>query len=187
MPRTMTSIPAHGYFYRNSQGKSSGNYCAFVRRLLQVGYACPDPLTQAFWYAGNMKTVVAVSALVRKEDQYLFIKQNKKGGAYPNTIHIPGGRLELNETPEEGVKREVEEETGVQIRNLQPVDFAWDTFEYKGEMTQFVFLRFSADWASGEALPSSDAQEVMWIKKSELAKQNHNPPSLSLLKKIGLI
>jgi sarcosine oxidase delta subunit len=90
--------------HHNIRGASPRAIIVLLQRLLQVGYACPDPLTQAFWYAGNMKTVVAVSALVRKEDQYLFIKQNKKGGAYPNTIHIPGGRLELNETPEESAK-----------------------------------------------------------------------------------
>jgi 8-oxo-dGTP diphosphatase len=91
----------------------------------------------------------------------LFIKQNKVGGAYPNTLHIPGGRLELDETPEEGVIREVQEETGIKIKNINPVDFAWDTFEYKGEVTQFIFLRFSADWAFGKASPASDAKEIL--------------------------
>lgn len=134
-----------------------------------------------------MKTVVAVSALVKKGNKYLFIKQNKVGGAYPGTLHLPGGRLELDETPLEGVAREVREETGIEIKNIQPVDFAWDSFEYKGEPTQFIFLRFSAEWASGEAHPGDDAAEVLWIERDQLAKQKHNSPTITLLKKLKLI
>ena len=44
-----------------------------------------------------MKKRIIVSTLIRCKDKYLFIKQNKEGGAYQNCLHLVGGGLEDNE------------------------------------------------------------------------------------------
>ena len=131
-----------------------------------------------------MKRRIIVSALISKDDKYLFIKQNKPGGAYQNALHIPGGGLEDDEDPADGIVREVSEEVGIKIKNVTPFDFDWDVLDYKGEPTVLIFLRFTAAWASGEAKPSSDAAEILWIPKSKALKQPHNLPTLRMLKKL---
>jgi 8-oxo-dGTP diphosphatase len=133
------------------------------------------------------KSRLIVSCLVRDGDRYLFITQNKPGGAYPDTLHIPGGGLEDGESPAEGAAREVREEVGLEITNVEAFDFDWDIVDYKGEPTQLVFLRFTADRLSGEAIAGSDAKEAIWVDRSELADHPHNPPSQRLLRKLGLI
>jgi len=133
----------------------------------------------------NSRTIASV--LVRNGDRYLFIRQNKPGGAYPDTLHIPGGGLEPGETPIEAAIREIKEEVGLDIINVKPVDFDWDTVPYKGEDTVLIFLRFSAESESLRAVPSSDAQEIVWVRREDLASQAHNPPSLRFLKKLELI
>ncbi len=134
-----------------------------------------------------MKSRLIVSCLVSDEDNYLFIRQNKPGGAYPDTLHIPGGGLEDDESPADGAAREVREEVGLEIHNLRAFDFDWDVVDYKGEPTQLVFLRFLADRLSGEAVAGSDAKSVIWIPAAELANHPHNPPSERLLTKLGLL
>jgi 8-oxo-dGTP diphosphatase len=134
-----------------------------------------------------VQTRFIVSCLVRDGDRYLFITQNKPGGAYPGTLHIPGGGLEENETPEQGVVREVREEVGIEIQNVRPFDFDWETVDYKGAPTQLVFLRFLADHASGEAVAATDAKSVTWISAGEVGQHPHNPPSVRLLTRLGLL
>lgn len=135
----------------------------------------------------SFKSRVIVSALISDGDRYLFITQNKPGGAYPGTLHIPGGGLEDGETPAEGVVREIREEVGVEVKEVERVDFDWDLVDYKGTPTQLVFLRFTARLDRGVATPSSDAKSVHWIARDDLPKQPHNPPSLRLLEKLDLL
>ncbi|HOO50040.1 MAG TPA: NUDIX hydrolase [Alphaproteobacteria bacterium] len=134
-----------------------------------------------------MKTRTIVACLINKGNEYLFIKQNKKGGAYPDTLHIPGGGLEENETPDEAIIREVEEEVGITIKNLIGIGFDWDILPYKGEETLLIFLQYTAELDQGEAKPSSDAKSVSWINKADLALANHNPASVKFLKRLGLL
>ncbi len=134
-----------------------------------------------------MKTRVIASMLVKREDTYLFIKQNKPGGAYPDTLHIPGGGIDDGEAPDVAATREVQEETGLVPTNVRPVDFDWDVVEYKGSPTLLIFLRFLGESAEGEPVPSSDAKEAFWVQASELKNQPHNPPSERLLSRLGLL
>jgi 8-oxo-dGTP diphosphatase len=130
---------------------------------------------------------VIVSGLVRRDDDYLFIRQEKAGGAYPGTLHIPGGGLEPGETPDEGVVREVREEVGIEVSSVAIADFDWDVVPYKGTPTLLVFLRFTAEYASGTPAASSDAAEIVWVPKGDLGAQPHNPPSVRLLTRLGLL
>lgn len=137
--------------------------------------------------SNELKVRVIVSALVRDADRYLFIRQNKEGGAYPGTLHIPGGGLEPGEDPDVAVRREIAEETGLAVRNLVRFDFDFDITEYKGKKIQFIFLRYTCERDNGVPKPGSDASELLWLSKDELTKSRHNQPSLRLLSKLGLL
>ena len=134
-----------------------------------------------------MQQKIAVCALIKKGDTYLFIKQDKPGGAYQGTLHLPGGSLELGEGLYDGIRREVREETNIEIQDVQPVDFDTDTLPYKGEETQWIFLRFSAIYASGEPKAGDDAKELLWIATQDIGNYLHNEPSKRLLRKVGLL
>ena len=134
-----------------------------------------------------MKTRVIVAGLVRKDDQYLFIRQNKAGGAYPGTLHIPGGGLEPGETPDDAMRREFMEETGITVDSLERINFDWDILPYKGETMLLIFLQYTAVYAQGTPQPGSDAREIIWLRREEIVRDNHNPPSVRFLQKLGLI
>ena len=134
-----------------------------------------------------MKQRVIVSALIKKDDKYLFIKQNKEGGASPSTLHIPGGGLDAGEDLIEAIKREIKEETDLEITDVKPFDFDSDVLDYKGEPTQLIFLRFLANYQSGDARPGDDAKEIIWLDREAIKQYKHNEPSIRLLKKLELI
>ena len=60
---------------------------------------------------------VHVDAIVRRGDQILIMKRAM--GAMTGAWYFPGGSLEGSESPEEGARREICEETGLDIEDLR--------------------------------------------------------------------
>ena len=58
-----------------------------------------------------LHSVSVAGAVIREDGRMLVIKRRDNGNWEP-----PGGVLELNETPQEGVAREVLEETGIHVK-----------------------------------------------------------------------
>ena len=63
-----------------------------------------------------MKNQRYVGVMVKFNDKILLCKRNNLG-SFPGMWSIPGGKLEENETTQEGAKREFFEETAVDIDN----------------------------------------------------------------------
>ena len=60
---------------------------------------------------------VHVDAIVRRGDEILVMKRAM--GALTGAWYVPGGSLEHGEAPEEGVRREIREETGLEVDDLR--------------------------------------------------------------------
>jgi 8-oxo-dGTP diphosphatase len=83
---------------------------------------------------------------------------------------LPGGKLEFGETLIEGVRREVREETGLEIEILGLVDVA-ETIrdaEAGADDDHFVLIDYGARVISGTAVAASDAAEARWFALEEL-------------------
>lgn len=76
-----------------------------------------------------------------------------------------GGKLEENESPEEGCVREFREETGLELTSFRYrgiITFASDRWE--GE---YMHL-FSADKAEGELVETCDEGVLAWVDRAEI-------------------
>jgi 8-oxo-dGTP diphosphatase len=69
----------------------------------------------------NISVLVDAVIFFRKADIFKVLLIRRKNEPFQNQWALPGGFLEENETMEEGAKRELEEETGLKIKNLQQV------------------------------------------------------------------
>ncbi|HSW96511.1 MAG TPA: NUDIX domain-containing protein [Candidatus Saccharimonadales bacterium] len=136
-----------------------------------------------------MKSRIIVVGIVKKGSKYLLGRKAPDKGPYPNTWHILGGGINLGEeTIEEAIRREIKEEAGIEIQNIQRITFDEDIQPNKyGEMTYYIFLDFIAEYKSGTITPGDDIAEVKWVDKSELEKINVNEPTKKLFKKMGLL
>lgn len=86
----------------------------------------------------------------------LLIKRRDNG-----QWQAPGGVLELGETLEQGVVREVAEETGVSV---EPTRL---TGVYKNVHKNVVALVFRCEVVGGQALPTEESQDTRWIEVEE--------------------
>ncbi len=79
------------------------------------------------------------------------------------------------------------EEVHIQLKSVIPFDFDSDILMYKGEMTQLIFLRFTAEIEEFTGYADSDAKEIIWLSKEEILTYKHNEPSMRFFRKLGLI
>ena len=103
--------------------------------------------------ADTPKHSVSVAGIVVDDKDRVLVIQRRDNGHW----EPPGGVLELDETPEQGVQREVFEETGVRVE----VDRL--TGVYKNMPRGIVALVFRCHPASGLAIVSTETINVAWL------------------------
>lgn len=128
----------------------------------------------------DFRTVV--KALITNRGQILIGKKEKQEGhPISGKWHILGGHLEHGEQIEEAVKREVKEETGLEVEIHQAVDimtFAWDGEEKNSLQMVFHCVTDSRD---EEAL--DDLEEVKWVSPDEITDYVHSEEAERLEKR----
>ncbi len=114
-----------------------------------------------------MKTRNCSVAVIEKNGKILMGNKAKDVGPYPNTWRLPGGGVEENESPEDAIKREVMEETGLTATKVEKVGYLEDEEPNKhGEMTHYKFHVFRVETTGNERV-TKEFPELRWIEKSE--------------------
>jgi 8-oxo-dGTP diphosphatase len=103
---------------------------------------------------------VAVAAIVRDEQGRLLVMRRRDHGNW----EPPGGTLRASETLEDGLVREVLEETRVRIA---PVRLSG---VYKNVAEGVVTIVFEADPVEGEAHATDEALDVGWLAPEDVAR-----------------
>jgi ADP-ribose pyrophosphatase YjhB (NUDIX family) len=104
-----------------------------------------------------LHSVSVAGVVVNDEGKVLVIRRRDN-----NRWEPPGGVLELDETFEEGVRREVHEETGILVR----VDRL--TGVYKNMKRGIVALVFRCTPEAGTTTATDEAREVRWMTTNEV-------------------
>lgn len=108
--------------------------------------------------ADTPKHSVSVAGIVVRDDDRVLVIRRDDNGHW----EAPGGVLELDESFEDGVRREVLEETGldVTVERLTGV--------YKNLTHGIVALVYRCSPVEGEAHPTAEAREVRWMTREEV-------------------
>lgn len=110
------------------------------------------------------KTVKAtVGAILVKEGKILL--QLRNHGPFENAWCLPGGHIEFGESVEEAVKREVKEETGLDMEDIR--FFHYYTEHYKNMDWHAVALIFIARVRGEEVLQEEEVKELRWFFPEE--------------------
>lgn len=98
---------------------------------------------------------------------------------------IPGGTLELGETLQEGARREVMEETGIEVRVGELIEIFDPVFRDKEGRIRYHFVIADdlCQAVSGEASAGGDVTAVAWAREEELEKFSLTPTATRVLRK----
>ena len=82
---------------------------------------------------------------------------------------VPGGTVELGESLEDALVREMEEETAVHVRPLSVLT-VFDRIDRDGEQVRYhyVIVDYLCEYLGGDAKAASDAEGVAWVTRGEL-------------------
>ena len=101
---------------------------------------------------------------IEKDEKYLMLHRTKKENDINKDKWIGiGGHLENGESPEEGIQREVTEETGLRLLQYQYRGII--TFVYN-QQTEYMHL-FTSNSFEG-TLTDCDEGELAWVDKQQL-------------------
>ncbi|MEU4094892.1 NUDIX domain-containing protein [Streptomyces sp. NPDC026673] len=116
--------------------------------------------SQALASTTPLHSVSVAGAVVREDGRLLAIRRADNGA-----WELPGGVLELDEAPEDGVKREVWEETGIHVEVDQL------TGVYKNTARGIVALVFRCKPSGGTERTSEESIAVDWLTPQEVAER----------------
>jgi len=117
------------------------------------------------------RVLIGVGAVIEDEMGRILLVKHKteRGGFWQGKWICPGGELELGETIEEGIKREVKEETQLEINLLKPL-YPFDRVVRTddGVSLHVIYIDYLARLIGGELKPGSDIGEAIWVEKERI-------------------
>ena len=147
-----------------------------LRRHLEANQLClkPGPAPRSAF------PIPTVGALIRDDSgRMLLFKTAKWSGMWG----IPGGKIEWGEPSEEALRREVREETGLEIDRIQFVmvqDSIASTEFYRE--AHFILLNYTCLALPGQSVTlNGEAQEFVWVHWEQAFELPLNTPTRRLL------
>lgn len=121
----------------------------------------------------NKKLVLVVAVALVDADGRVLIAKRPEGKSMAGLWEFPGGKVEVGETPENALIRELSEELGIDTREscLAPVTFASHTYDDFHLLMPLYVCRI---W-EGEPIPK-EGQELKWVQPLRL-NQFPMPPA----------
>lgn len=136
---------SRAFIINNVKSKKCG-HCGFTY------YANPSSATAAF--------------IIR--DGCLLVARRAKEPA-KGTLDLPGGFVDMDETVEEGMAREIREETGLEARSLHYLFSLPNLYEYSGMIIHTLDMFFTAEVDDDAvARADDDAAALQWIPLNEV-------------------
>ena len=120
-----------------------------------------------------------VAVIVDERDRLLVVRRSKEPAK--GTLDLPGGFCDCFETGEEGVRREVLEETGLEVIEARYLFSLPNMYRYSGldiPTLDLFFLCKVAETTGAKAM--DDAGEVLWLPWQEVRAEDFGLKSISL-------
>ncbi len=129
------------------------------------------------------RPIVGVGAVVVREGAVLLVKRASE--PLKGQWSLPGGAVELGETLREAIKREVREETGLEIDILDVIE-VFDRISRDAENRpryHYVLIDFLCAAVAGSSQPGSDVAAVAWARPGELSRYQLSEKATAIIEK----
>ncbi len=116
------------------------------------------------------RPIVGIGIVVLKGDSVLLVRRGKPPNVGSWTL--PGGAQELGETTAEAARRELREETGLEVGELHMAAAVDSIRRDETGRVQFHYtiVDFACAWQGGEPAARSDVTEAIWVPLERLGE-----------------
>ncbi len=116
--------------------------------------------------------------IYNSEGKFLALK-----AAYKKFLwDLPGGGVEIPEEHEPGLRREIREETGLEVENIQPIQV--HSGHNKEEGFYIILICYSCNALSGDVQLSQEHTEYRWVTKEEFLELEAIPYQKDLVRSL---
>lgn len=178
-------ISCHGGPIERIQDHKTHYKCHSCGKIFERSLVIDDGIV---WWIDNERRYWHESvgvAVVNKEKKILCILRKM----FPFAYALPAGHLDVGEDPEAGVRRELEEETGIKVstalEHLDDFDISGDSCRRGSDDHRWHLYRLKLE-STPDIKLSDEASEVRWFNLEELEKVDPKTyPLIFILQKFG--
>jgi 8-oxo-dGTP pyrophosphatase MutT (NUDIX family) len=134
-----------------------------------------------------MNRQIVSGFIISSDKKILFGKKKSKGGVYPDMLHIPGGGIEPGESESDALKREIFEETGIDITNAKTAKIcigygASEKTLSDGEVVwcEMTFnkyqIKVNQPAQKIKISPNDDLADFCWLTRDEIISEKNLVP-----------
>lgn len=122
-----------------------------------------------------------MGALIIDRDRILLVQRGKQ--PLKGWWSLPGGVVETGEQLTEAIKREVREETGLEVEPLLVVEIFERIMRDKEGKPEYhyVLIDYLCKTKGGEPKPGDDAAAVEWVKRKDLGARKVTEGTLEVI------
>ncbi|CAK6496373.1 8-oxo-dGTP diphosphatase [Pantoea sp. Nvir] len=126
-----------------------------------------------------MKHLQVAVGIIRNADKEIFLAQRPASSHMANMWEFPGGKIEPGESAEEALKRELLEETGIEVTQATAIGSADHTYEALRVTLNFFLVE---GW-KGEPW-GREGQPQRWVAQRALVAEEFPPANHALVARL---
>jgi len=127
-----------------------------------------DPEKQKYMFADDIKFLQkAIVFHSEKEGLFLALKRPADALSRPNDWDLPGGNVLFGELHEDSLRKEIEEETNLEVGTFTPVQVITN-YEKEKEI-YYIFAGFRCQAKDEEVKISEEHSEFRWVTREDFS------------------
>jgi len=124
--------------------------------------------------------MLVTCAIIEKDGKFLITQRPEDGRHNGGRWEFPGGKLDWGENPRESLKREIQEEIGIDVSVKEIFEISSNV--YGGEK-HVVLLAFHCLYEEGK-IEKKDIQDYRWITPDEMKDYDITEADLPFIEKL---